>query len=322
MDLQVGMKPFIIAYHTVTKIGEAMFFSGTCNGYINKEEPLKNIIEFVPTKIIILLLMPHFNKYRLYFILLILITVYMVSCTAPKKVVYLYNLKDSVSGNLGASQMNFENLIQKNDQLWITVGGTNLADLVLINSASGIPTGTAGGNLVPGTTSTGYLVEADGKVKLPYLGAIQAAGLSRLQLETFLVEKLKDYTKEPVVNVRFLNYNFSVLGEVTKPGRFNMPTERTTILEALSIAGDVNEFGKRENVLVIREVNGQRDFARINLLSKDLFKSPYYYLKTNDVIYVEPVQTRFIARTGIPQYIGIAAVGISLLITIINLIRK
>ncbi len=266
--------------------------------------------------------MSHFNKYRLYFLALVLITASMISCTAPKKVVYLYNLKDSVSGNLGSAQSGFDNLIQKNDQLWITIGGTNLTDLVIVNSASGIPTGTAGANLIPGTTSTGYLVEADGKIKLPYLGAVKAEGLSRLQLEAFLTEKFKDYTKEPVVNVRFLNYNFSVLGEVSKPGRFNMPTERTTILEALSIAGDINEFGKRENVLIIREVNGQRDFVRINLLSKDLFKSPYYYLKTNDVIYVEPVQTRFIARTGIPQYIGIAAVGISLLITIINLSRK
>ncbi|MEP7164113.1 MAG: polysaccharide biosynthesis/export family protein [Ferruginibacter sp.] len=263
-----------------------------------------------------------FNKHRLFFSALVFVAVTTVSCTAPKKVVYLYNLKDSTGGNLGNAQMNFENSIQKNDQLWITIGGTNIADLIIVNSASGIPAGSAGGNLVAGTNSTGYLVEADGKIKLPYLGSIQAEGLSRLQLEAFLTEKFKDYTKNPVVNVRFLNYSFSVLGEVTKPGRFNMPTERTTILEALSIAGDMNEMGKRENVLVIREVNGQRDFARINLLSKDLFKSPYYYLKTNDVIYVEPVKTRFIARTGIPQYIGIAAVGISLLITIINLSRK
>jgi polysaccharide export outer membrane protein len=97
-----------------------------------------------------------------------------------------------------------------------------------------------------------------------------------------------------------------------------MATERTTILEALSQAGDIGEMGRRENVLVIREVNGQREFARVNLLSKELFTSPYYYLKTNDVIYVEPVKTRFINRTGVPQYLGIAAVGLSLLITIIN----
>jgi len=80
-------------------------------------------------------------------------------------------------------------------------------------------------------------------------------------------------------------------------------------------------MGKRENVLVIREVNGQREFARVNLLSKDIFSSPYFYLKTNDVIYVEPVKTRFIARTGVPQYISVVALGLSLLITLINLIK-
>lgn len=266
--------------------------------------------------------MLQFKKISLFFAGLLLVIVFITSCTAPHKVVYLYNLKDSTSGNLGNAQSVFENLIQKNDQLWITVGGTNLNDLLVVNSASGLPAGAGGGNLVQGTTSTGYLVEANGKVKLPYLGMIQAEGLTRLQLEAFLTEKFKDYTKEPVVNVRFLNYNFSVLGEVIKPGRYNMPTERTTILEALSIAGDMNEMGRRENVLVIREVDGQRNYARLNLLSKDLFKSPYYYLKTNDVIYVEPFKTRFIARTGVPQYIGIAAVGISLLITIINISRR
>lgn len=268
------------------------------------------------------------NKSSFFFTVTLLIAVSILSCTAPKKVVYLYNLKDtalhslpkdSMQAKLRSAQLNFENPIQKNDQLWITIGGSNLTDLVIVNSGSGLPAGTGGASLAPGTISTGYLVEANGKVKLPYLGLVQAEGLTRLQLEAFLTEKFKDYTKDPVVNVRFLNYNFSVLGEVARPGRFNMPTERTTILEALSMAGDIGELGKRENVLIIREVNGQRDFARVNLSSKDLFTSPYYYLKTNDVIYVEPVQSRFINRTGVPQYLTIAAVGISLLITVINL---
>ena len=274
--------------------------------------------------------MPHFTKCRLYFAVLLFSAINIISCTAPQKVVYLYNLKDTAANlkdsslaRLQIAQTNFENPIQKNDQLWITIGGTNLNDLVVVNSAIGLPAGAAGSaNLIPGNTAVGYLVEADGKIKLPYLGLIQAEGLTRLQLEAFLTEKFKEYTKNPVVNVRFLNYYFSVLGEVAKPGRFNMPTERITILEALSMAGDLSDLGKRDNVLIIREVNGQRDFARVNLLSKDLFTSPYYYLKTNDVIYIEPVKTRFIARTGIPLYISGVAVGISLLITIINLIKK
>lgn len=254
----------------------------------------------------------------------------MVSCTSPSKVVYFNNFKDtaiaanqkdSLAKKLHIGQYDFENLIQKNDQLWITVGGSNINDLLVINSANGVPAGTATSTLPQGGSSTGYFVEADGKVKLPYLGAVKAEGLTRRQLETFLTEKLKDFTKDPIVNVRFLNYGFSVMGEVTKPGRYPMVTERTTILEALSMAGDLSDMGKRESVLVIREVNGQREFARINLLSKDVFTSPYYYLKTNDVIYVELAKARFINRTGIPQYLGIAAVGISLLITIINLVK-
>ncbi len=272
--------------------------------------------------------MLHFFRYRLFLTFLVFSTIYIISCTAPRKVIYLYNLQDTtlakndtVAGKIKIAQANFENPIQKNDHLWITVGGSNIADLVVLNSALGVPSGAGTTSILPGSTATGFLVEADGKVQLPYLGSIRAEGLTRLQFEAFLNEKLKDYTKNPVVNVRFLNYNFSVLGEVANPGRFNMPTERTTIFDALGLAGDLTEMGKRENVLLIREVNGQREFARINLLSKDLFNSPYYYLKTNDVIYVEPVKTRFIARTGLPQYVGIAAVGLSLFITVINLIK-
>lgn len=262
--------------------------------------------------------MSHFYKRGLAFALVLIVTINIFSCTAPQKVVYLYNLKDTTAGSLRNAQTNFENPIQKGDQLWITIGGSNITDLVTLNSASGIPSSGVAGQSI-GASATGYLVEADGKIKLPFLGAVQAEGLSRIQLESFLTERFKEYTKNPVINVRFLNYNFSVLGEVLKPGRFNMATERITIFEALSMAGDISEMGKRENILVIRETNGQRDFARINLLSKDLFNSPYYYLKTNDVVYVEPVKSRFITRSGVPQYFSIAAVAISLLITIINL---
>jgi len=265
--------------------------------------------------------MRYFKKMGIAVALVVFVAYNFIACTAPRKVVYLYNLQDSAKGTLQNSQSGFENPIQKNDQLWITVGGSNLADLVTVNSANGLTVGSSGASVSPGGPSIGYLVEADGKVKLPYLGMVQAEGLTRLQLEAFLTEKYKEYTKNPVVNVRFLNYNFSVLGEVAKPGRYNMPTERTTILEALSMAGDLGEMGKRENVLVIREVNGQREFARVNLLSKDIFSSPYFYLKTNDVIYVEPVKTRFIARTGVPQYISVVALRLSLLITLINLIK-
>ena len=227
-------------------------------------------------------------KPQLQYLLMVPVVIHLFSCTAPRKVIYAYDLKDTTAGSLSKARYTFENRIQKNDQLSITIGGSNASDLIALNSANGITGGLAN---IP--ISTGYLVEADGKIQLPFLGRVQAEGLTRLQLEDVLTDSFKLYTKNPVVNVRFLNYDFSVLGEVAHPG-------------------------KRHNVLIIREENGKRDFARINLLSKDLFLSPYFYLKTNDVVYVEPVKAKFITRSGVPQYLGVAAVGISLLITILN----
>ena len=242
-----------------------------------------------------------------------------ISCTTTKQVIYFNDLKDSVKGNLLNAQTVFENLIQKNDLLSITVGSSNPLDLAILNSGNGMTSGTGTASSSAGGAATGYLVEADGTIKVPYMGKIKAEGLTRLQLEDTLTKIFKDYTKDPTVNVRFLNYSFSVLGEVGARGKFNMPTERTTILEAISMAGDLTEIAKRDNILVVREVDGKRNYARVNLLSKDLFKSPYFYLKTNDIVYVEPVKAKFISRKGVPQYLSIIAVGLSLLITVINL---
>lgn len=257
-------------------------------------------------------------KYRLFFAAFLFMVYTTISCTATKQVIYLNDLKDSVKGNLLNAQTVFQNLIQKNDLLSITVGSSNPLDLPVLNAGNGMTAGS-GTASTAGGASTGYLVEADGTIKIPYIGKILAQGLTRLQLEDTLTQIFKDYTKNPIVNVRFLNYSYSVLGEVGSRGKFNMPTERTTILEAISQAGDLTEIAKRDNILIVREINGVRNYARVNLLSKDLFNSPYFYLKTNDIVYVEPVKAKFISRKGVPQYLGIIAVGLSLLITVINL---
>jgi polysaccharide biosynthesis/export protein len=262
----------------------------------------------------------------LYFICLFAGFIHFCSCTPSKQVVYLYDLGDTTSANaatLYEAQSLFETPIQKNDQLWITVGGSNAWDLPVINSGSGAGTGGGGGAFVTtGNSVLGYLVEADGKIQFPNIGRVQAEGFTRTQLEIKLAELLKDYTKNPVVNVRFLNYFVSVLGEVNKSGRYPMPTERITILEAITLAGDITDLGKRDNVLLIREVNGKRTFSRIDLTSKSLFQSPNYYLRSNDVVYVEPVKAKFISRSGAPQYVSLIAVGLSLILTIINVTQK
>ena len=256
------------------------------------------------------------NQSRFFLILMVFFTISISSCISTKKVVYLNNLNDS-TGRLANPKINFETPIQKNDLLSIVIGGSNPNDLITLNSGSGIIPGSGTGNMIQ--KSLGYLVEADGKIQLPFLGRIQAAGLTRLQLEDTITTLMEDYTKNPVVNIKFLNYSYSVLGEVNRPGKFDMDDERTTVLEAISEAGDITMLGKRDNILVIREVNGQREFGKLNLLSKDIFKSPYFYLRTNDVVYVEPVKAKFFNRSGAPQYIGLVAGAVALLLTILNL---
>jgi polysaccharide export outer membrane protein len=260
-------------------------------------------------------------KYFLLIASICFFSCFQMSCISTQKVVYLNDLADSSKGSLNKARINFENPIQKNDQLWITVGGSNPEDLVALNSGNGTGAGSNGSTINVGGASIGYLVEADGSIKIPYIGKLKVVGLSRSQLADTLSILYKDYTKNPIVNVRFLNYQYAVLGEVRNGGRFNMPNERVTILEAIGMAGDLTEMAKRDNVLLVREMNGERSFARVNLLSKDLFNSPYFYLKSNDVVYVEPVRAKFINRTGVPQYLGIVAVGLSLLITIINVVK-
>lgn len=244
------------------------------------------------------------------------------SCTTSKQMVYMNDLENAqpVESDLLVAKIDFQAKIQKNDLLWISVGGPNSADLVALNSALGLPMqGGAGVLSQTGGQVVGYLVEADGTIKIPYVGKVKAEGLTRIELEEILQKEFQAYTKEPTVNVRFMNYKVTVMGDVARPGTFNMPNERVTILEAIGMAGDLTIMGKRESVLVVREVNGERTIGRVNLLSKDLLLSPFYYLQTNDVVYVEPAPAKFFARERLPQFISLAAGSLSLLAIILSI---
>jgi len=141
----------------------------------------------------------------------------------------------------------------------------------------------------------GYLVNLNGDILFPVLGKIHAQGLTKSQLQALLTKQLVDTKQliDPIVTIRQLNFRVSVLGEVSKPGVYTTPNEKISLLEALSFAGDITIYGKKDNVLLIREDDkGDKLIVRIDLTSSGLFTSPYYYLKSNDVIYVEPSQNR------------------------------
>lgn len=138
----------------------------------------------------------------------------------------------------------------------------------------------------------GYLVDLDGFVDLPLLGRVEAGGQTVESLQFLIRGKLTTYIKDPVVNVRYLNFKVTVLGEVQAPGVISLPNSRVTVLEAIGLAGDLSDYADRTDILVVREENGERSFQRLNLQSDEIFMSDYYYLKQNDVIYVEPIRAR------------------------------
>jgi len=160
-----------------------------------------------------------------------------------------------------------------------------------------------------------YIVDSKGEIDFPVLGKLKLSELSRDQATAFMEEKLKDYIKDPIVNIRTLNYRITVLGEVNRPGTYTATNERITLIDALGLAGDMTIYGERENVLVIHDYDGKKTFTRVNLKDKNLFESPAYYLSQNDVVYVEPNKTRA-KNSSIGADTGVVISAIGLLISL------
>lgn len=169
--------------------------------------------------------------------------------------------------------------IQKGDLLSITVYSDNPAATAIFNQAQV----TAGGT----TTAGGYLVDPLGNIRFQTLGVVHVEGLTKLELMKEMDEKLKTYLTNPYTDIRFLNFRVNVIGEVNRPGPYIIPEEKLSVLELLGLAGDLTIYGRRDNVLVIREMEGKREFGRINLRDANLFQSKYFYLQQNDVVLVE-----------------------------------
>jgi len=201
-------------------------------------------------------------------------------------------------------------VIQKNDILSIRVSSLNAEASAIFNNPNGATGQQAG---VQGNQAANeFLVSQKGEVQLPYIGKLTVAGLTTPEVTEIITEKLKSHLKEPVVNLKINNFKVAVFGGVGSPGIFTVTTERMTVVEALILAGDLRVTSKRHNVLIVREIDGERKYARFDLGSKSTFDSPFFYLKTNDLIYVQP-------GIGEEQRSNLFA-GIGALSTVISLI--
>src|SRR5690606_7705059 len=166
-----------------------------------------------------------------------------------------------------------------------------------------------------------YLVDSEGNIEFPVLGTIKVAGKTKEQLVNELKEKISRYVINPIVNLRIMNYQIAVQGEVNRPNVFKIDSERITLPEALTMAGDLTIYGKRDNILIIREDNGKKITQRVDLTSSDFINSEYYYLKQNDIVYVEPNKVR-VNSAAVGPNVSVAISVVSLLITIVALTIK
>lgn len=260
-----------------------------------------------------------FRKYATF--LVVCVAVFFTACTSTQKIIYL---QDVVPLKQQEIEQKYEVIIHGDDLLAIMVNSRDpeLAmpfNMPMVTYQMGT-LGSSGQQRV-----LGYLVDTDGNIDFPILGKLRVEGLTRMQLTELIKNKLieGDLIKDPIVTVQFLNYKISVMGEVGRPGSFTISGDRITLLEALSMAGDLTIYGRRDRVGVIRENNGKRTILFHDLRSADIFNSPCYYLQQNDIVYVEPNKAKA-GQSSINQNnsIGVWVSVISLLTTIAVLIFK
>ena len=258
---------------------------------------------------------------RLASILLTLACFIMVSsCVNTKKTTYFNDIQDGVFKTNHDAPLP---VIHKNDLLSIYVSSLN-AEATMIFNAPSLPTTTSASANGSTSQNVGYLVNEDGKIQFPVLGKLQAAGLTVKEFTDNIVDSLtqKKLLVDPLVTVRFLNFRVTVIGEVGKPTVITVPNEKISLLEAIGLAGDLTIYGKRENVLLIREEEGKKIIHRIDLNSPEVLTSAFYYLKSNDVIYVEPNRNKIASVSNFRQITAALIAALSVMVVVADRVIK
>ena len=255
---------------------------------------------------------------KIYLLNLILFTcILLTSCASKEKVTYYNDADNFVSQNYDK----IKTTLQPDDLLMIIVSAQEPEAAIPFNfmtNLSVVPTNQAGAGQQQQQL---YLVDANGNIEFPVLGTVNVTNKTKEEVVQDLQSKISKYIINPIINLRIMNFKVIVQGEVNNPGIHTITSERLTITEALALSGDLTIYGKRDNVLLIREEKGQKVTHRLDLTKSEFLNSPFYYLKQNDVVYVEPNKTRRNASAVGPNssiFISIA----SILVTIIALTVK
>lgn len=241
--------------------------------------------------------------------------IFFSACTSTKSVTYFQGGRkvDTASYSTLEPVTPLQSIIEKGDILAIVVTSLSEESNELINFPNVHPLNLT---IFPGATTQGqqplgYMVDEAGNVNLPLAGNVKLVGLSIKDANKLLVEKLGKYLTNPSVTVRQLNYKVTVLGEVNRPGIFSLLDNKTTLPDLLGMAGDLTVYGRRDNVMLIRMTGSKREVIRLDLTSRNVLNSPYYFVQNNDVVYIEPRSGKLTSadRTVqlLPIYLGITS---------------
>ncbi len=247
-------------------------------------------------------------------IVLLLISALFFSCSTKKEILFFQNPENLESLE---KMKNFEPVFEVNDILHIKVSSMNEEVAAPFQMNTGGQSQGGGGQQNP--SLMGYMVDVDGNIQFPVIGKISVEGKSRSELESFLTEEIRNYVTDAVIAVRLLNFRVVVLGE-TGQSVVEVENEQISIPELLAKAGGITYDGKRDNILVIREIDGEKTYGRVDMTTSDVFKNPYYFLKQNDIVYVEPTYRKVKSAGFITSYTGLISLattifGIVVLIT-------
>ena len=245
--------------------------------------------------------------------LIVLTGTLLTSCGSRKDIVYFQdaqNYETIVSDNNYAYTFKVDDIVRINVSTLDQAASAPFNIFMGVQQESSIP-GMNGGNR---PTQLDYIVDKKGEIDFPVLGRIKILGLTPEETRELLKDKLKPYLKDPIINIRLVNFTVTVLGEVNRPGTYQVNGEQVTVLEAIGLANDLGIKGKRDNVLVIRDFNGTKVYTRIDLTTKEALNSPVYYLTQNDVVYVEPNKSA-VSQSALDNRAGLAVSIASLLIT-------
>jgi polysaccharide biosynthesis/export protein len=240
------------------------------------------------------------------------------SCVTTNKIAYLQNGHDTTyKQTLGV----IEAPLQANDFVSISISSLDAGASAIFNPNAQPQAGNNTENGGPiAAAPAGYLISPDGYIQLPLLGNIKVAGLTRTQLKEHITSLIlsKKLLVDPIVEIRFLNFEVTILGEVGRPAVISVPSEKISLLKALAIAGDLTIYGKRDNIMLVREEGGIRKTRRLDISQASFLNSEYYYLRPNDIVYVEPNKLKLSMNSRTQQILPLALTSVSLLVFVID----